>query len=104
MVHEGEAVSGHYWSYVYNREANTWLKFNDISVTEASWQEVVKESEGGYGTASAYCLIYTQSTDNQEKPREGAVLLTGKKSIHVKCCHDDVASSYKTPLQKVALH
>ena len=78
MVHEGEAISGHYWSYVFNREANSWLKFNDISVTEATWQEVVKESEGGYGTASAYCLIYTQSTDSSEQPREGALTLSGK--------------------------
>ena len=78
MVHEGEAISGLYWSYVFNREGNSWLKFNDISVTEATSQEVVKESEGGYGTASAYCLINTQSTDSSEQPREGALTLSGK--------------------------
>lgn len=72
MVHEGEAISGHYWSYVFNREANVWLKFNDISVTETSWEEVARESEGGSGTASAYCLIYTQSADNAELYSQGA--------------------------------
>lgn len=113
MVHEGEAISGHYWSYVFNREANSWLKFNDISVTEATWQEVVKESEGGYGTASAYCLIYTQSNDSSEQPREGALTLSGKIQIssctyqglgkygimlvfyvHVVCCRHRIGTQY----------
>lgn len=61
MVHEGEAISGHYWSYVYNSHAACWLKFNDISVSQSSWHDVIREGEGGSGTASAYCLIYIKS-------------------------------------------
>ena len=37
-----------------------WLKFNDITVTEATWEELEKESVGGYHNASAYCLMYTK--------------------------------------------
>ena len=35
-----------------------WLKFNDVSVHEVVWEEVVKESYGGRHNTSAYCLIY----------------------------------------------
>lgn len=63
MVHEGEAVSGHYWAYIYNDRCHCWLKYNDIRVTECTWEEVVKESIGGNGTASAYCLIYIKSSE-----------------------------------------
>ena len=34
------------------------MKFNDITVSEASWEELEKESIGGYHNASAYCLMY----------------------------------------------
>ena len=58
LVHEGQAASGHYWAYVYNKEHNKWLKYNDITVTDSSWEELEKESIGGYHNASAYCLMY----------------------------------------------
>lgn len=68
MVHEGEAISGHYWSYIYNRQTSLWLKFNDVCVGQSTWEEVVRESEGGYGTASAYCLIYVRSPVEPSTP------------------------------------
>lgn len=39
-------------------EGGVWLKFNDVSVHEVGWAEVVKESYGGNHNTSAYCLIY----------------------------------------------
>lgn len=41
-----------------NETGGTWLKFNDVSVHEVTWAEVMKESYGGYHNTSAYCLIY----------------------------------------------
>ena len=81
LVHEGKGVStGHYWSYIRedhpggSREATfggggggeTWLKYNDISVSRTTWEALCQDSEGGNGstTASAYCLIYVN--DQQE--------------------------------------
>ncbi|KAL5020489.1 hypothetical protein ScPMuIL_003381 [Solemya velum] len=58
LVHEGQAASGHYWAYVYDMVHQKWLKFNDITTSEASWEELEKESVGGYHNASAYCLMY----------------------------------------------
>ncbi|ELU07267.1 hypothetical protein CAPTEDRAFT_220394 [Capitella teleta] len=62
LVHEGQAASGHYWAYVYCMQHRKWLKFNDIQVTEASWEELQRESVGGYHNASAYCLMYVDAT------------------------------------------
>ncbi len=50
--------AGHYWAYVRVPERGGWLKFNDITVSEAGWEELEKEGVGGYHNASAYCLMY----------------------------------------------
>lgn len=62
LVHEGQANAGHYWAYVYDRRRQAWLKYNDIAVTEASWEELQRDSFGGARNASAYCLLYTRGT------------------------------------------
>ncbi|ETE72605.1 Ubiquitin carboxyl-terminal hydrolase 28, partial [Ophiophagus hannah] len=58
LVHEGQANAGHYWAYIYSLPQRTWLKYNDIAVTESSWEELERDSFGGLKNASAYCLIY----------------------------------------------
>lgn len=38
---------------------SSWIKFNDVSVSEVKWEEVRRESLGGTrGNTSAYCLVY----------------------------------------------
>lgn len=58
LVHEGQANAGHYWAYIYHQPRKSWLKYNDISVTESSWEELERDSFGGLKNASAYCLMY----------------------------------------------
>ncbi|KAM9299364.1 ubiquitin carboxyl-terminal hydrolase 28 [Gastrophryne carolinensis] len=58
LVHEGQANAGHYWAYIYSHTRQCWLKYNDISVTEATWEELERDSYGGMRNASAYCLMY----------------------------------------------
>uniref|UniRef100_A0A8C6FUH3 Ubiquitin carboxyl-terminal hydrolase 28 n=1 Tax=Moschus moschiferus TaxID=68415 RepID=A0A8C6FUH3_MOSMO len=58
LVHEGQANAGHYWAYVYDQPRQVWLKYNDISVTESSWEELERDSYGGQKNVSAYCLMY----------------------------------------------
>ncbi|XP_073513101.1 ubiquitin carboxyl-terminal hydrolase 28 isoform X2 [Phyllobates terribilis] len=58
LVHEGQANSGHYWAYIYSHTRLCWLKYNDLSVTEATWEELKRDSYGGVRNASAYCLMY----------------------------------------------
>ncbi|XP_031455720.1 ubiquitin carboxyl-terminal hydrolase 28 isoform X3 [Phasianus colchicus] len=58
LVHEGQANAGHYWAFIYDQPRKSWLKYNDISVTESSWEELERDSFGGLRNASAYCLMY----------------------------------------------
>ncbi|XP_041030186.1 ubiquitin carboxyl-terminal hydrolase 28 isoform X2 [Carcharodon carcharias] len=58
LVHEGQASAGHYWAYIYDHSQNMWLKYNDVSVAESSWEELQRDSYGGSRNASAYCLMY----------------------------------------------
>ncbi|XP_061658297.1 ubiquitin carboxyl-terminal hydrolase 28 isoform X3 [Syngnathoides biaculeatus] len=58
LVHEGQASAGHYWAYIYNHANRRWMKYNDISITESSWEELERDSFGGMTNASAYCLMY----------------------------------------------
>ncbi|XP_016852171.1 ubiquitin carboxyl-terminal hydrolase 28 isoform X4 [Anolis carolinensis] len=58
LVHEGQANAGHYWAYIYHQPRKCWLKYNDVSVTESSWEELERDSFGGLRNASAYCLMY----------------------------------------------
>uniref|UniRef100_A0A8B9FCA0 ubiquitinyl hydrolase 1 n=1 Tax=Amazona collaria TaxID=241587 RepID=A0A8B9FCA0_9PSIT len=58
LVHEGQANAGHYWAFIYDQSRKSWLKYNDISVTESSWEELERDSFGGLSNASAYCLMY----------------------------------------------
>ena len=62
MVHEGQANGGHYWAFIFDPAKNIWRKFNDITVTEISWEELLRESTGGYRHVSAYCLLYVDAT------------------------------------------
>ena len=61
LVHEGQALAGHYWAYILNHKRNVWIKFNDIAVTEVTREELERVSVGGDGNASAYCVMYVES-------------------------------------------
>uniref|UniRef100_A0A4W6E177 ubiquitinyl hydrolase 1 n=1 Tax=Lates calcarifer TaxID=8187 RepID=A0A4W6E177_LATCA len=68
------ASAGHYWAYIYDHANQRWMKYNDISITESSWEELERDSFGGMTNASAYCLMYiddrlphliTEDTDDE---------------------------------------
>ncbi|KFQ36080.1 Ubiquitin carboxyl-terminal hydrolase 28, partial [Mesitornis unicolor] len=63
LVHEGQANAGHYWAYVYDQGRQSWLKYNDVAVTESCWEELQRDSFGGLRNASAYCLMYTSDRE-----------------------------------------
>ncbi|CAG12328.1 unnamed protein product, partial [Tetraodon nigroviridis] len=58
LVHEGQASAGHYWAYIYDHANQRWMKYNDINISESSWEELERDSFGGLTNASAYCLMY----------------------------------------------
>ncbi|XP_072049413.1 LOW QUALITY PROTEIN: ubiquitin carboxyl-terminal hydrolase 25-like [Amphiura filiformis] len=89
LVHEGQASAGHYWAYVLNHKRNVWLKFNDISVTEVEWADLERESVGGSGNASAYCLMYVDIS-KQEIFEEHEDAETGQSSLSLDMLADDL--------------
>jgi len=58
MVHEGDVNQGHYWAYVNHIQRGCWLKFNDNTVSQTTWEEIVKEAVGGRASTSAYSCVY----------------------------------------------
>ena len=61
-VHDGNAMSGHYFTFIYDRFQKKWRKFNDIRVTDVTEEEVFKSSEGGDSWQTAYWLVYVEGT------------------------------------------
>ena len=58
FVHEGTDNSGHYYVYIRDPRTNLYKKFSDIHVTEATNEDVWKDSLGEIKTRAAYCLFY----------------------------------------------
>jgi hypothetical protein len=65
-VHDGNANSGHYYTFIYDRFQKKWRKFNDIRVSEYSEEDVFKEAEGGNSWMTAYWLVYVQESISKE--------------------------------------
>ncbi|XP_072369218.1 ubiquitin carboxyl-terminal hydrolase 25 isoform X5 [Scyliorhinus torazame] len=85
LVHEGQANAGHYWAYIHDHHHDRWMKYNDIAVTKSSWEELERDSFGGYRNASAYCLMYINDTERylieEEFDKETGQVLTGMNTL-----------------------
>nr|XP_056714044.1 ubiquitin carboxyl-terminal hydrolase 25 isoform X3 [Euleptes europaea] len=85
LVHEGQANAGHYWAYIYDRCQRRWMKYNDISVTKSTWEELERDSFGGYRNASAYCLMYVNDKEpfliQEEFSKETGHMLVGMDTL-----------------------
>ncbi|XP_054830935.1 ubiquitin carboxyl-terminal hydrolase 25 isoform X3 [Eublepharis macularius] len=85
LVHEGQANAGHYWAYIYDRCQRRWMKYNDISVTKSTWEELERDSFGGYRNASAYCLMYINDKEpfliQEEFNKETGHMLVGMDTL-----------------------
>lgn len=54
------------------------MKYNDVAVTKSSWEELVRDSFGGYRNASAYCLMYIND--------KAQFLIQGKNMKYIGWC------------------
>ncbi|KAG8453035.1 hypothetical protein GDO86_004739, partial [Hymenochirus boettgeri] len=85
LVHEGQANAGHYWAYIFDHHEKRWMKYNDISVTKSSWEELERDSFGGYRNASAYCLMYINDEEKhlmqEEFDKETGQILSGMDTL-----------------------
>jgi ubiquitin carboxyl-terminal hydrolase 25/28 len=71
LIHEGSLETGHYYSFIYDIDRDIWRKYSDTYVFEVPKEQVFRESFGGQGCASAYCLMYAKQ--NIIKISQGAI-------------------------------
>ena len=93
LIHDGQAGSGHYYAYSYDEDEEKWWKFNDIHVTEATEEDVQRDSVGGYSYTSAYCLVYL---DQRLLRRQEGVKLRSYSLASIDVEPTDQYSSYLT--------
>jgi len=63
VIHEGEANSGHYYSYIKNHIENFWFKYDDHRVTEVTEEQVLGEAYGiSKLKTSAYLIMYVANS------------------------------------------
>jgi ubiquitin carboxyl-terminal hydrolase 25/28 len=46
-IHDGNANSGHYFTFIFDRFQKKWRKYNDITVSEVTEDEVFTAATGG---------------------------------------------------------
>ncbi|CAG0910627.1 unnamed protein product, partial [Cyprideis torosa] len=64
MVHSGSAAGGHYYAYIKDFTSELWFCFNDSSVTQASYEDVMQTFGGSSsGSRSYYTSSYISSTN-----------------------------------------
>jgi ubiquitin carboxyl-terminal hydrolase 25/28 len=47
IIHNGKANDGHYYSFIYDRAAKLWYRFNDHTVSKEAEDIVFSEAYGG---------------------------------------------------------
>ena len=52
-IHEGNALSGHFWTYVWQPALAKWYKFNDTEVSESTWEDLYSNAVGGSSSSLA---------------------------------------------------
>lgn len=51
-IHEGNAISGHFWTYIWKPALGKWFKFNDNEVCETTWDDLYLNAVGGSSSSS----------------------------------------------------
>eukprot|EP01094_Clydonella_sp_ATCC50884_P022183 TRINITY_DN5050_c0_g1_i4.p1 TRINITY_DN5050_c0_g1~~TRINITY_DN5050_c0_g1_i4.p1 ORF type:complete len:927 (+),score=215.52 TRINITY_DN5050_c0_g1_i4:370-3150(+) len=74
LVHDGTALGGHYWAFVYDVVKQVWFKHNDTTVQQVEEELMWEESTGGHGNTSAYCLIYVDTNLSEGDAPDSAVV------------------------------
>lgn len=66
-IHEGNAMSGHFWTYIWKPEVGKWFKFNDVEVSESTWEDLYMNAVGG-STRQSTAAAAAATTTQEETP------------------------------------
>ena len=62
-IHDGNASSGHYYSFIYDRFQKKWRRYSDLRVVDVSEEEVMNIAMGnGKSWETAYWLVYIDNS------------------------------------------
>lgn len=78
---------GHYWAFLYSKSEECWYKYDDTTVSKVAEELVWKESYGGHGNQSAYCLIYLSNQNSFECPDDAYTIIP--LQVQVKIAEDN---------------
>lgn len=85
LVHDGAPSGGHYWTFIRNWNASEnelrWMKLSDSNVSYVTEEEMLSWSVGGKSMASAYCLIYTKSSQDRKGPSDRNVVAESRSLL-----------------------
>lgn len=90
-IHEGNALSGHFWTYIWNKQQQKWFKFNDTEVSESNWDDLYENAVGGN-------LSKTTSSITDDKNKLNDKMPSAYFLIYVK---DDDATLYQGKIKSI---
>jgi hypothetical protein len=111
-IHEGNAASGHFWTYIWNKQKLKWYKYNDVEVSESSWDDLYSNAVGGLSNAStiqqalgsdktpsAYFLIYTNANESANLYQEELSNELGDDMLKLLKADEDILENQTRNLQ-----
>jgi len=75
LVHSGSATSGHYISYIKQRDNDNWLEFNDHTVRHFNPNNIPEVAYGGYQVATSWDPVTRQNVKKQKLRERNAYML-----------------------------
>jgi hypothetical protein len=81
-IHEGNAASGHFWTYIWNTQQKKWFKFNDTDVSESNWDDLYANAVGG-GMATTTANKNTESSNNNNENIKNDSVNYQKNNINI---------------------
>eukprot|EP01138_Halocafeteria_seosinensis_P009856 gb/GECG01010067.1/.p1 GENE.gb/GECG01010067.1/~~gb/GECG01010067.1/.p1 ORF type:complete len:2477 (+),score=252.87 gb/GECG01010067.1/:1-7431(+) len=101
LVHTGNADSGHYYSFIRERESNKWFRFEDHSITPFDPQDIPTECFGGTETVKVAHKTMNYSIEEEREVERNALLLFYEKDDSALMCPDNVAEPPTQSEEKV---
>jgi len=82
LIHTGTADSGHYYTYIQDRQSKAWIEFNDTLVREFDPKELATEAFGGEEKLSYKNFGGQEVSANREKYRNAYMLFYERETLY----------------------
>ena len=90
LVHHGTAESGHYYSFIKDRENTTWYQFNDKIVDYFDERDISRSCFGGYENFTEYDMSVRKHVQNFRQREDNAYMLFYQRIQQEKVPSDEI--------------